>query len=140
MYYNNLLLYYFAFFFQPRDVAAAVQVPFISVWRSMLRWRQSSAPNIPRGLPDLGNLLCSGDWPRFSTSNSGQFYSGSVEADGSHALIFGSIDFITNFTDSQHIFVDGTFKVVPRRPGFNQLLTVFGTCMDHVSFFFPILT
>lgn len=99
----------------------------------MLRWRQTTTPNIPANLEELAAILQSGEWPKYSNCANGLFFSGSVNAGGDCAVIFGNGEFIRNFRESQYTFVDGTFKAVPRRPDFCQILTVFATCMDHVS-------
>lgn len=96
----------------------------------MFRWRQSTTPRIPRTMNELIEIL---QWPRYSSCDSGAFFSGSVEANGQTAVIFGNINFVNNFVQSQYTFIDGTFKAVPRRPHFMQILTIFATCMDHVS-------
>lgn len=114
-------------------------MPFNSIRRSMRRWRQLTTPNIPHSLQELSTILNSGEWPRYSNCTSGLFFSGSVDVEDSHAIIFGNNNFLGNFRDSQYTFIDATFKAVPRRPRFYQILTIFGTCMDHVSlsvFFF----
>lgn len=90
--------------------------------------------------------MCQGtlrDWQKFYKQVSGLdilivqvglFFSGAVVTrDGQRAIVFGNTQFISNFGDSQYTFIDGTFKAVPRRPGFAQILTFFATCMDHVS-------
>ena len=100
----------------------------------MQRWRRSTRPNIPVDLEDLTRVLETGEWPRYSECTLGLFFSGLVTADGHSALIFGNRQFIESFRESQYTFIDGTFKVVPRRPGFTQILTIFAICMDHVSF------
>ncbi|XP_030745880.1 uncharacterized protein LOC115874745 [Sitophilus oryzae] len=119
-----------------RNPEGAVVVPFNSVRSSMLRWRQATTPNIPANLEELAIILQTGDWPRFSNCANGAFFSGSVVSDNHRAIIFGNQDFIQNFRASQYVFIDGTFKVVPRRPSFCQILTIFATSMDHA---FPIV-
>ncbi|XP_050314973.1 uncharacterized protein LOC126749345 [Anthonomus grandis grandis] len=100
-----------------RNVDGAVEVPFNVIRRSMLRWSQATRPNVPATLTELADI----------------FRTGVVEANGLTAVVFGNREFIGNFIDSQHTFIDGTFKAVPRRPNFCQILTIFATCMDHVS-------
>lgn len=99
----------------------------------MLRWRQLTTPNIPGSLVELAEIFQSGEWPRYANCANGMFFSGIVTAGEDKAVIFGNNEFIVKFTDSQCTFIDGTFKAVPRRPTFGQILTVFATCMDHVS-------
>lgn len=99
----------------------------------MLRWRRATTPNIPGSLVELAGIFQSGEWPRYSHCNNGSFFSGIVTANGHHAVIFGNPEFIGRFTESEMTFMDGTFKVVPRRLSFGQILTIFATSMDHVS-------
>lgn len=99
----------------------------------MLRWRQATTPNIPDSLAALAEILTGGEWPRYTNCTNGQFFSGTVAVDGHVAVIFGNVDYIRNFVESQYTFMDGTFKVVPRRPRFLQILTIFATTMNHVS-------
>ncbi|XP_030745753.1 uncharacterized protein LOC115874674 [Sitophilus oryzae] len=117
------------------NVEGALVVPYNSVRSSMQRWRRSTRPRIPVDLEDLSRVLETGEWPRYSQCNEGLFFSGLVRADGHSALIFGNEQFVGNFRESQYTFIDGTFKAVPRRPGFSQILTIFAICMDHA---FPI--
>ncbi|XP_050311003.1 uncharacterized protein LOC126746707 isoform X1 [Anthonomus grandis grandis] len=118
-----------------RNVDGAVEVPFNVIRRSMLRWSQATRPNVPATLTELADIFRTGNWPRYTDCTSGRFFSGVVEANGLTAVVFGNREFIGNFIDSQHTFIDGTFKAVPRRPNFCQILTIFATCMDHA---FPV--
>lgn len=117
-----------------RNPEGAVYVPYNSIRTSMQRWRRTTTPNVPGNLEGLAEILQTGEWPRYSNCSSGPFFSGAVVTrDGQRAIVFGNTQFISNFGDSQYTFIDGTFKAVPRRPGFAQILTFFATCMDHVS-------
>ncbi|XP_050305042.1 uncharacterized protein LOC126742435 [Anthonomus grandis grandis] len=118
-----------------RNVDGAVEVPFNVIRRSMLRWSHATRPNVPATLTELADIFRTGNWPRYTDCTSGRFFSGVVVANGLTAVVFGNREFIGNFIDSQHTFIDGTFKAVPRRPNFCQILTIFATCMDHA---FPV--
>lgn len=119
----------------------AVHVPYNSVRLSMQRWKRTTTPNVPTTLAELAEILQIGEWPRLDSCTNGLFFSGTTAAGAHRAVIFANEDFIRNFGDSMYTFIDGTFKAVPRQPAFAQILTIFATCMDHVSVFknvFPI--
>lgn len=109
-------------------------MPYNSIRMSMIRWRRSNTPNIPENLEQLAQILQTGEWPRYGRCQNGSFFSGFVMDETHRAIIFGNVEFVANFTESQTTFLDGTFKAVPRRPTFGQILTIFSTCMDHVRF------
>lgn len=115
-------------------MSSAVHLPFNVVRPSMYKWRRFRTPCIPQTLVQLGEILNNGQWPKYSVCDGGPFYSGTVLAtNGAAAVVFGNAVYINQFANAQYVFIDGTFKAVPRKPKFLQILTIFATSMDHVS-------
>lgn len=100
----------------------------------MYKWRSLGRPCIPQTLVQLGEILDNGKWSKYTICDGGPFFSGIVLATNrAAAVVFGNLQYIKEFANAQYVFIDGTFKAVPRKPNFLQILTIFATTMDHVS-------
>lgn len=110
-------------------------VPFVSVERSMLRWRRTVTPQVPTTLPQLSDILNGGQHEHLLDYAGGKMHVMNVEAtDGSMALVMFDPAFINSLPNIEELCVDGTFKVCPRKPsGIYQLTTIMVRVFDNVS-------
>jgi len=75
---------------------------------------------------------------RFNLDGTSEFFTGTVSTESGSALIFVSKPLLPAFSETKHVFVDGTFRTVPTM--FHQLLTVHFTAYNEVSIVNKLIT
>jgi len=96
--------------------------------------RRSSMPPLPDNLQQLATIFENGQLPRYSCCDITIFRSCVQDIDGKNSMIFACPVLTQNIvnTDIEELHVDGTFKVVPARMGY-QMLTIHVMIQNYVS-------
>jgi len=104
-------------------------VSFVAVQSSMYKRRRKALPVLPTHADGVPEAVAE---TRYATLNGSVFFRGSVEADGS-AIMFASDEQLQLLSTATTVFIDATFKTVPRL--YYQLFTVF---VQQDVFLFPV--
>ncbi|XP_029346571.1 uncharacterized protein LOC100574156 [Acyrthosiphon pisum] len=99
----------------------------------MRRARTLSLPMIPETISDLANLFIAGNLNRYSVDGE-VVYKGCVQdTNGKFSIVFASQSLITNALTmcKRELHADATFRIVPSKPKFYQLLTLHGIIENH---------
>lgn len=118
-----------------RDVA--LDVPYNQVRESMRLWRLERFSPVPDSLSEVVAYTKQPKYEQlFATKDGEPFVQGVVQdTRGRTALICANRRYLqSHFKETQQIFVDGTFKVAPRKPAVYQIVTIFDVTQGHVSF------
>ncbi|XP_044005872.1 uncharacterized protein LOC122850879 [Aphidius gifuensis] len=110
------------------NFAAASQKPFVSIDRSMRRWRSEICPRRPESLREYASMLNSDEWKHLLQYNEGHLTVTSQECQDDDGKSFDVVN-ITNIEllqtiQSTEFCVDATYNVCPRYLGNLQLLTI----------------
>ncbi|XP_057325513.1 uncharacterized protein LOC130667722 isoform X2 [Microplitis mediator] len=105
-------------------MARALEMRPEAARRHVHRERRLHQPPIPRTFHALGDMLIA--YPAVE----GIFCGTRVATDGSEVHIFGAMNMINRLNNCTELYIDGTFRTVPRTPRAAQLLIVFMKKMD----------
>jgi len=94
-------------------------------------------PPLPDNLLQLAIIFENGQLPRYNCCDVSIFRSYVQDIDEKNNMIFACPILIQNIvnTNIEELHVDGTFKVVPARMGY-QMLSIHVMIQNYVSFFF----
>lgn len=114
---------------------AANLYPWSTAESLMRLARRSSMPPLPDNLQQLAIIFENGQLPRYICCDISIFRSCVQDIDGKNNMIFACPVLIENVinTDIEELYiVDGTFKVIPARMGY-QMLTIHVMVQNYVS-------
>ncbi|XP_057323928.1 uncharacterized protein LOC130666716 [Microplitis mediator] len=110
--------------FRRMPIARAINMRPEAARRHIHRQRRLHQPPLPRTFLELGDML--NDYEAVN-----DIYRGTqVAVDGSVAYIFASNIMINRLNNVNELFIDGTFRTVPRTPRAAQLLIIYLKKMD----------
>lgn len=99
----------------------------------MQLWRSEICPKIPRSLEEYVDIINSPQWDRFINRNGDNLnVTLIIDVRGDESVVYGDPMFLRDVRTT-HFWVDGTFRVCPRKLGNLQLLTIMGTIDGYVS-------
>lgn len=99
----------------------------------MSRSRLAVRPAIPASLAILGDIFATQSPDLPSLPGQEIFRGDFTDAEGNKGLIFMSDHSMELLNAAREIFIDATFKVVPRQPVASQLFTIHVKYMNTVS-------
>ncbi|XP_044585255.1 uncharacterized protein LOC123265521 isoform X1 [Cotesia glomerata] len=114
--------------------AADVHVPWVNIKSKMLRWRRQTRPPVPNSIEQYLNIIEMPEWNFFTSYNAMNTTVTTIE-DNDHfkSIIYADLGFLRSLNNvTELIFMDATFKVIPRKPAFRQLFTILGFVQDSV--------
>ncbi|XP_044597447.1 uncharacterized protein LOC123274010 [Cotesia glomerata] len=113
---------------------AAIHVTWVDIYPKMLRWRRQIKPPIPDSIDQYINLIEMPEWNMYTSHNQTNITVITIEDnDHSKSIIYADLEFLRSLNNVFELYIDATFKVVPRKPAFRQLLTILGLVQDSVS-------
>lgn len=114
------------------DVNIAAKLNFKQCESGMYKARRAMNPPIPETIDMYAEDIIKYH-QRYGQVNGKPFYSATVGKEGERSIIFMNQDLNNLMLDCQELHVDGTFKILPRKPNCRQLMTIMAVAHDHVS-------
>lgn len=120
-----------------RHPLAANLYPWTAAESLMRLARRSSMPPLPENLQQLAIIFENEQLARYNCCDITIFRSCVQDTDGKNNMIFACPVLTQNIvnTDFDELHVDGTFKVIPARMGY-QMLSIHVMIQNYVSFLF----
>ncbi|XP_074096502.1 uncharacterized protein LOC141525777 [Cotesia typhae] len=119
---------------------AAIHVTWVDIYPKMLRWRRQIKPPIPNSIDQYINLIEMPEWNMYTSHNLTNITVITIEDnDHSKSIIYADLEFLRSLNNVFELYIDATFKVVPRKPAFRQLLTILGLVQDSVIIYTSLL-
>lgn len=101
----------------------------------MQKWRAACRPSFPQNWPDYAECLNQPEWFNYTNYTLGRLEVAAVLAtDGSYITAFSNPRMLRTL-NTDMLFMDSTFKVIPNAPKSYQLFTILALVDDTVNKF-----
>ncbi|XP_074097715.1 uncharacterized protein LOC141526577 isoform X2 [Cotesia typhae] len=124
--------------FSVRHHEAAVQFTWAKMQPLMESWRRRERPRhppIPTNLQQFADFLNMPQWASLLSYPQGQLSISTLATpDGSFLTVLYDLNFVQSVTGITTLFMDGTFKITPKKPNIFQVFTILGLINDNKFF------